>query len=190
MEWFFTADHHFGHANIIKYCNRPFDTVEEMDEVLIQRWNEVVRGQDVVIYAGDFTLRNSYAQELIDRLKGNKIFLKGNHDKWIKQKRYIYHKKIKDHHVAVAHYPMESWQNSCHGSWHLHGHCHGTMRVIPNRLDVGVDCHNFYPVAFSQLDGLLLHGGATSECGKLMAQREGVMDWFHGWWPWQDNHEQ
>ena len=116
MEWFFTADHHFAHKNIIKHCNRPFDSIEEHDEILIQRWNAVVRGQDVIIIAGDFTLNKTVALEYQKRLNGNKIFLKGNHDKWLKEKRYIYHKKIKGQHIAVCHYPMESWQNSCHGS--------------------------------------------------------------------------
>ena len=54
--YFFTADEHFGHKNIIKYCNRPFKTVEEMDAVIIENHNKTVTNQDTVVHAGDFTL--------------------------------------------------------------------------------------------------------------------------------------
>ena len=49
MKYFFTSDSHFHHANIIKYCNRPFSSVEEMNQVMIERWNEVVKPDDVVV---------------------------------------------------------------------------------------------------------------------------------------------
>jgi calcineurin-like phosphoesterase family protein len=54
--FFFTADEHYGHANIIRYCNRPFTSVDQMDAEIIQRHNEIVGLKDVVIHAGDFTL--------------------------------------------------------------------------------------------------------------------------------------
>jgi len=59
MNYFFTADEHFGHANIIKYCNRPFKNTDEMDSVIIERHNEVVKEDDIVVHAGDFTM-NKY----------------------------------------------------------------------------------------------------------------------------------
>ena len=56
--YFFTADEHYGHTNIIKYCRRPFSTVQDMDRELVRRHNEVVKDSDTVIHAGDFTLQN------------------------------------------------------------------------------------------------------------------------------------
>ena len=76
-----TSDPHFSHSNIIKYCNRPFSTVEEMDETLIKNWNDVVRPEDTVICLGDFALTSK--EEIIrigKSLNGNKILILGNHD--------------------------------------------------------------------------------------------------------------
>ena len=64
--YFFTADEHYGHANIIKYCNRPFASADEMDTKIIQCHNEIVGSKDVVIHAGDFTLsKKPFAENYI-----------------------------------------------------------------------------------------------------------------------------
>ena len=60
----FTANEHYGHANIIRYCNRPFTSVDEMDTEIIQRHNEIVKPKDVVIHAGDFTLSKKPIAEI------------------------------------------------------------------------------------------------------------------------------
>jgi calcineurin-like phosphoesterase family protein len=81
IETFFTADTHFGHKNVIPYCKRPYENVEEMNEDLIKRWNEVVKPHDVVWHLGDFAFQNKEkTQETIARLNGHKVLLKGNHD--------------------------------------------------------------------------------------------------------------
>lgn len=86
---FFTADNHFGHSNILEYCNRPFSSVEEMDEEMIRRWNEKVGPRDAVYHLGDITLGtevDKYLRKLNGRIKilGNA----GHHDKrWLA--RYI-----------------------------------------------------------------------------------------------------
>lgn len=79
---FFTSDTHFGHANIIKYCDRPFRDTDHMDEVIIQRWNEVVSPNDVVYHLGDIAL-GQIATSLpkVARLNGYKIAVLGNHDR-------------------------------------------------------------------------------------------------------------
>ena len=83
MFWF-TADQHFGHKKIIEYCQRPFASVEEMDEVLIANHNDVVCDGDIVIHGGDFAFGNKdRALGFADRLSGNHIFLRGSHDHWL-----------------------------------------------------------------------------------------------------------
>lgn len=84
---FVTADDHFGHENIIKYCNRPFETADQMDNVLIDNWNEVVSPQDWVIHLGDFTLGGRrVAREYFEKLNGEICVLSNpwHHDRhWI-----------------------------------------------------------------------------------------------------------
>ena len=84
MARYFTSDHHFYHKNILKYQapHRPFKTVEEMNEVLITRWNQHVTPQDEVYYLGDFAFTSSLdkSKELLQRLHGRKYLIQGNHD--------------------------------------------------------------------------------------------------------------
>ena len=77
---FFSADHHFGHANIIKYCSRPFSSADEMNEEMVKRWNEVVDPNDLVYYLGDFSLSKSLVVPFATRLNGEKYLIMGNHD--------------------------------------------------------------------------------------------------------------
>jgi calcineurin-like phosphoesterase family protein len=58
MAIFFTSDHHFGHENIIRYCNRPFTSVQQMNEIMILRWNGAVLPEDEVYYLGDFAMKS------------------------------------------------------------------------------------------------------------------------------------
>ena len=84
--YFFTADEHYGHTNIIKYCDRPFSSVEKMDTEIIKRHNDLVSPRDITIHAGDFTLaKKAFAENYIKRLNGTHIFLKGSHDYWLKK---------------------------------------------------------------------------------------------------------
>ena len=82
---FFTSDLHLGHANVIRFDRRPFGTVEEMDSEIIRRWNEKVHRNDTVYVVGDFlwSSHKQDARELIHSLKGKKILIKGNHDKFL-----------------------------------------------------------------------------------------------------------
>ncbi len=86
MKIFITADHHFHHKNIIEYCNRPFKTVEEMDKVMVEKWNKKVGKDDLVIHLGDFALgTKEKVKETREKLNGTIILIKGNHDKVIKE---------------------------------------------------------------------------------------------------------
>lgn len=85
---FFTSDLHLNHANVIKYCNRPFSSVEEMNEMLIKNWNEVVGPDDIVYCLGDFTMASKPVADFTNRLNGTKYLVPGNHDFC-----HSYHKK-------------------------------------------------------------------------------------------------
>lgn len=100
QEIYFTSDLHFGHENIIKYCNRPFNSVEEMNEGLIELWNSVVDPNDTVWILGDLVMgRVNESLKHVERLNGFKVLFCGNHDrpwkksedsKWFKlYKRYL-----------------------------------------------------------------------------------------------------
>lgn len=77
---FFTADTHFGHNNVIRFCDRPFSSAAEMDEVMIRNWNARVTGGDTVYILGDMFFRSTNAEEILQRLKGKKRLIVGNHD--------------------------------------------------------------------------------------------------------------
>lgn len=80
---FFISDTHFGHENIIKYCNRPFKDAAEMDRVMIERWNQNVAEGDYVIHLGDFGFGSTeYLQDLVSKLNGKIVLIQGNHDRF------------------------------------------------------------------------------------------------------------
>jgi len=82
MARFFTSDTHFGHQRIIELCNRPFSSVEEMNEAMIERWNAVVRPTDTVYHMGDVAMgRIAESLPLVGRLNGRKKLVPGNHDR-------------------------------------------------------------------------------------------------------------
>lgn len=154
----FTADQHYCHENIIKYCNRPFSNAHEMDEVMIENHNSVVKNNDDVYFLGDFCFRgnNRNAVDILSRLNGNKFIVRGNHDqvlrdchvaeqfKWIKDyyELKVYDEEIrKNRLVVLMHYAMRVWHNSHFGSFMCFGHSHGVLPDDPDALsiDVGVD---------------------------------------------------
>ena len=151
--YFFTADQHYGHKNIIKYCQRPFNVLDEMDEILIQNHNEIIKKNETIIHAGDFAWvkTHSQANKYINRLNGNHIFLKGSHDKWMKGKNQIWEKIIYGKFIVICHYAMRTWARSHFNSWHLYGHTHGGLEPQGKSWDIGVDNNNFYPVSFNQI---------------------------------------
>lgn len=156
MSYFFSADEHYNHRNIIKYCNRPFDTVEEMDETMINNHNSVVGKNDTVIHAGDFTLlkhKRIIYEKYINRLNGTHVFLKGSHDYWLPwhKSQQVWEKQIGKHYIVVCHYAMRVWHKSHYNSFMLYGHSHGNLPTQGKQYDVGVDNNNFYPVSLDQV---------------------------------------
>lgn len=82
---YFTSDLHLGHANIIALCNRPFSSVEEMDDVLIANWNRRVTDRDTVYIMGDLCFRTADPIPYLERLRGKKHLILGNHDhNWLR----------------------------------------------------------------------------------------------------------
>ena len=78
---FFTSDTHFNHANIIRFCNRPFKDVEQMNEVMITNWNNAISKDDTVFHLGDFCLGGAAEwTKILDRLNGKIYLIMGNHD--------------------------------------------------------------------------------------------------------------
>lgn len=172
---FFTSDHHFFHAKIIGYTNRPFSSVEEMDEAMIERWNSVVPKGGMVYHLGDFALTGysekiyrPRVEELLSRLNGNKILIQGNHDSpavlrakgWSAVYR-LHHIDVEGQKIILCHYPMRTWQFRGHGSWQLFGHVHQNVPNSPENLqqfgrtaNLCVEHWNYTPVSFETLQSL------------------------------------
>ena len=172
----FTSDTHFCHENILMYCNRPFKNVVEMNNTLIQNWNNSVKPDDDIIIAGDFIhSRNlQIIHDITDKLNGNKWLVYGNHDYQNKFerdeicKRFNYHCydamdfEVLDYEVDdyvkfhISHYPCEFWTRN---AIHLHGHVHSgklsTSREVckfnPFKYDIGVDNNDFKPISYEEI---------------------------------------
>lgn len=156
--YFFTADEHYNHENIIKFMNRPFINLEEMRCELIRRNNAIVKKDDWVIHAGDFCWNGNvdYVRNLQKLLIGNHIYLRGSHDHWMNGSYHeIWEKEIEGQYIVVCHYAMRTWGKSHWNSWQLHGHSHGKLEPIGKQYDVGVDCNNFYPVSFEKITEIM-----------------------------------
>jgi len=164
---YFTADLHFGHKNIIKFCNRPFDSVEDMDNMLIKNWNDVVQYEDEIYIVGDFTMENGRAIRYLPRLNGKKYIITGNHDKFLHdtEEFHTYFEWIKEYEVisrqgfkwVLFHYPIAEWSGFYKGAIHLHGHVHnreiayswGSAKV--RAFNVGVDVNGYKPVSINEI---------------------------------------
>jgi calcineurin-like phosphoesterase family protein len=155
----FTADQHFGHENVIRFCNRPFSSVEEMDEAMIALWNGVVAPEDTVWHVGDFAYRchPKRAHEIFSRLNGRKFLVIGNHDKgalhlpWAATPELMAHIAVEGTRIHLCHYAMRTWPGLHRGAIHLFGHSHGRMPGTDRSLDVGVDAWGLQPVSLDAI---------------------------------------
>jgi calcineurin-like phosphoesterase family protein len=154
---FFTSDTHFGHENIIKYCNRPFSCAEEMDETIISNWNKVVNNSDTVYHLGDFSFKDP--KIYLDRLKGNVVLIRGNHDRGSLHGFYAIHDikniMLEKTTIVLCHFAMRVWAKSHFNSWHCYGHSHGTLKTPGKTYDVGVDSNCFKPISFEDLKSIM-----------------------------------
>jgi len=166
---YFTSDTHFYHKNIIKYDNRPFNSIEEMNDTIINNWNSIVKPNDYVFHLGDFSFSNiTLIKELLNKLNGIKYLILGNHDN-ISSNLDEYFQYITNYmsiniqdednkqQIILCHYPFIEWDRKHYGSWNLHGHCHGTLQTkIQNQLDVGVNNHNYFPLSYDEVKQKIL----------------------------------
>lgn len=165
---YFISDTHFHHTNIIEYCDRPFSSIEEMNEYLIEKWNSKVDPGDHIYHIGDIALcRPKKLKKILDRLNGKIHLIRGNHE-GTALKCSEYFEWIKDHYVlnlnhwswfkdcniqvVMMHYPIEAWYNCHYGTIHVHGHVHsGNVQTMKNRFDVGVDSWNYEPISIVEI---------------------------------------
>jgi calcineurin-like phosphoesterase family protein len=161
---YFTADWYLKHKNIIKYCDRPFDNCDQMQQEIIWRYHQTVGHNDEVIFIGDifWTTKLDYMRSLLTALPGKKYLIRGNHDTATTTK----YKKAgfvsvedsfmvltyKEHDYHLCHDPALSQMNR--NKRYLCGHVHDLFIKQKNVINVGVDVWNWHPVAITDIDAL------------------------------------
>ena len=175
-EILFTSDEHYGHSNIIKFCNRPFSNVNEMDDILIKNHNKIANENTITVHIGDFSFHNvKIIIDIINQLEGKHLFISGCHDKilenqWNKiisecqQKLYttripepILNIKVDNISITCCHYAMRRWPASHYDTWHLFGHTHCRLESYGKCFDIGVDCNNYKPYTFQDVEQKMLN---------------------------------
>lgn len=169
MKIFYISDLHLCHTNIIKLCGRPYDNTDEMNNDIVNKWNSVVKDDDVVRILGDvgFPKNDEDTQniiKLVKNLKGNKHLILGNHDsKLLKNEDFKKlfgsiksYSKVKDgkENVVLFHYPIEEWDGYFRGDYHLYGHVHNNqnnLKQIQNRFNVSAEILEYIPKTLEEL---------------------------------------
>jgi len=173
---FFTSDTHFGHANACKFMRndgvtklRPWDTAEEMDEAMVQLWNNTVNPNDKVYHLGDVVI-NRKALPILDRLNGNKVLIKGNHDIFKLQDYTKYFRDIRAYQVmpkrfVASHMPIHD-DSVNRFKFNVHGHLHSNNVMMeqnywsadvpdPRYICVCVEQTGFKPIALEEIDVIM-----------------------------------
>lgn len=177
MTIFVTSDSHFNHINICgpkiskwKKGFRNFDTLKEMEDLLVENCNSLVKEDDILYHLGDFIMGKNVVTEL-PRIR-NRIICKtihhipGNHAQQIRKNKELqknfasiserYSFYYKNHFIVMDHYPIVSWEDMAHGALHCYGHCHGNYIAPGRAMDVGVDCNSFKPFLLDDIVDILL----------------------------------
>lgn len=165
---YFTSDQHFGHFNIIRLCGRPFESLEAMNETMIEKWNAKVHRDDTVYVLGDLFFRNKDPLPILKRLKGKKHLIIGNHDKSWMRNNFIedYFESSQLMKVVsvdgvcltLCHYPMMSYPSGRDG-FMVYGHIHGNtnmefwplIRSRAEMLNAGVEVNDYAPVSLEEM---------------------------------------
>lgn len=173
----FTSDTHFFHNKVVEYCQRPFASVEEMNEELIARWNSVVHRDGIVFHLGDFCFgKQDKWNHILDRLKGRIYLVLGNHDAGhisedvaarFEGVAFQMRLNVNGQKIYLNHFPFLSYSGDNHGTWQLFGHIHSNLHnyniinehrlavLQPGQYDVGVDNNNFTPVSYRQVEEII-----------------------------------
>lgn len=170
---YFTSDTHFGHENIIRYCNRPFRNAEEMNAELIRRWRETVPEDGIVFHLGDFAHGNARLwNDILSALTGRKYLILGNHDMKALRQGYMGRFehvaqqmtiRVGGQAIVLNHNPFLCYGGSYRDVWQLFGHVHSgpashtgldhprLKMLFPLQYDVGVDNNDFRPISFAEV---------------------------------------
>ena len=192
---FFTSDTHFCHKNILKYCNRPYSSVEEMDRELIKNWNSVVGPDDYVFHLGDFCFAGSDKwKEIISQLNGHIILIKGNHDhmsetalkNMFEHTSYEMSIEIDKIRVYLNHYPFLTYAGPYKKApiYQLFGHVHSNKNMtgkdkgrlnflFSTQYDVGVDNNNYTPVSWETIKEKI-----EQQCKKKKSLKKRIISWL------------
>lgn len=182
---FFTSDFHLFHHNVLKFDKRPFTDIHEMHKVLETNWNEVVGPDDIVIYLGDLSFARKddtdFVEGMLWGLNGTIHFVMGNHDDYRVIPKNTRFESVQDYlEVRIAHmldgkrvetlfccmhYPIYSWNKAHHGSYMIHGHCHGNLHhgedanFYVNRrvIDVGCMLTDYKPISYLDVMDKMKH---------------------------------
>lgn len=167
---YFVSDTHFYHSNIIKYCNRPFNSVDDMNNTIISNWNNIVKNGDIVYHLGDFCLSgDEEINDIFNKLNGDIFLIRGNHDgKSVKYYENIGFKVLinapivlDEYKLMLSHKPLMD-TNIKDGYINLHGHIHNKKIIqdYPNgyseskHINVCVDVTNFKPISLDEINEL------------------------------------
>lgn len=154
---FFISDTHFGHENILKYDNRPFDTIEDHDIVLFKNINTVLQPGDTLWHLGDVAWNQRSYDWFFAHLKEdiNIRLIRGNHDNrgslpWLVPVD-VAEIKVNNHRFFLSHYPHLSWPNRYHGALHLFGHVHGNLQGVGRSMDVSANMIGYKPISADEV---------------------------------------
>lgn len=177
MNIFLTSDTHYGHANtFLKFTNpdgtpmRPFSSIEEMDDCMVERWNSVVRHDDLVYHLGDVVVNKRHLFN-VGRLQGRKRLIMGNHDvqatrMYMDYFEEVYAMKVLDQ-LVLTHFPMHPNCVPRFGT-NVHGHLHNSIvlrkdprddnKMVPDPLylNVGVEQTNYTPLSLDEVRARIL----------------------------------
>lgn len=155
----FTSDTHFSHKLMSKL--RFFESIDAMNNHIIEVWNRLIDPKDTVYFLGDFCFEEHITFDILDALNGNIHLISGNHDvKFLRQLQNKKCSKIKSINqildikidgikIALCHYRMAVWNCSHYNTWHLYGHNHHTdLNNVGKSMNVGMDLHNLEPISW------------------------------------------